>query len=504
MRFASCNRRDFAQIGNARGRGGPRVRKDGCGTGDLPLTIPPADGRREKTGNGQGGTGSMTGGLTARLEAALARHLPERRVFLRSERETRFVRLRPLTQAMGLGGAALILLWTVVASAILIMDEIGSGNIRAHAAREKASYEQRLAGLAAERDARAAEARAAQARFDVALGRISAMQTALLAAAERTRELETGIDVIQATLRRTLQERDAAEAERAALVAAAHGGGAPAETEAGAVRDVQATLDVLAAELGAVAVERDGFAAMAVQARQEAEHLALEHRLHEQRTDMILARLEEAVTVSMEPLDRIFRGAGISPDALLDDIRNGRAAQAAALTPIARSTRGAEASEVEVRAQDILAGFERINLYRLAVQRLPFANPVRAAVRFTSGFGVRRDPKSGRARMHEGLDFAGPHATPIYATGDGVVKEAGWHSGYGNTVLIGHEFGIDTRYAHMTRIRVSEGQRVSRGDRIGDMGSTGRSTGTHLHYEVHVDGRPVNPITYIRAANDVF
>lgn len=446
----------------------------------------------------------MTGRLTDRLDAALARLFPERRVFIRTDDETRFVRLRPLTQAAGVGGLALIVGWSIVASAMLMMDGIGSGNLRAQAAREKVLYEQRLAGLAAERDARSAEAAAAQTRFDVALTRISEMQSTLLAAEERTRELATGIDVIQATLRRTLAERDAALAEREVLFAAAYGTGTPMRTEVGKVRDTQATVDVLAGALGAVAMERDAFAAMAMQAREEAEHLALEHRLHEQRTDMILARLEAAVTVSMEPLNRVFSNAGISPSALIEGIRSSRPAQEAALTPIARSSRGGEASSDELRAQGVLDGLVRINLYRLAMQRLPFANPVRAAVRFTSGFGVRRDPKTGRARMHEGLDFAGPSGTPIYATGDGVVKEAGWHSGYGNMVLIQHEMGITTRYAHLTRIHVSEGQRVSRGERIGDMGSTGRSTGTHLHYEVHVDGRPVNPMTYIRAASNVF
>jgi murein DD-endopeptidase MepM/ murein hydrolase activator NlpD len=85
-----------------------------------------------------------------------------------------------------------------------------------------------------------------------------------------------------------------------------------------------------------------------------------------------------------------------------------------------------------------------------------------------------------------------------------VVVKADWSSGYGNEVTIRHAHGIETLYAHMSKIRVTKGQRVSRGDRIGDMGSTGRSTGTHLHYEVHVGNTPVNPMTYVRAGQDVF
>ena len=116
----------------------------------------------------------------------------------------------------------------------------------------------------------------------------------------------------------------------------------------------------------------------------------------------------------------------------------------------------------------------------------------------------RRDPKTGGRRLHKGVDFAGPVGTALFATADGVVTHAGWGSGYGRLVKIQHEFGIETRYAHMNKIRVKVGQRVSRGDRIGEMGASGRVTGPHLHYEVRIGGKAVNPMTYIKAANNVF
>jgi murein DD-endopeptidase MepM/ murein hydrolase activator NlpD len=106
--------------------------------------------------------------------------------------------------------------------------------------------------------------------------------------------------------------------------------------------------------------------------------------------------------------------------------------------------------------------------------------------------------------MHSGVDFAASAGTPLYATADGVVTHAGWQSGYGRLVKIKHDFGIETRYAHQSRIRVKVGQRVSRGQHIGDMGASGRVTGVHLHYEVRVGGKAVNPMIYIKAANDVF
>ena len=134
----------------------------------------------------------------------------------------------------------------------------------------------------------------------------------------------------------------------------------------------------------------------------------------------------------------------------------------------------------------------------------PFAMPVKTAFRYTSGFGGRDDPFGRGYRRHEGQDMAGAYGSPIYAIADGVVTYAGWESGYGQLIKIQHAFGIETRYGHLSKIKVDVGQRVSRGDRIGDMGNTGRSTGTHLHYEIRIGDRAIDPMTFIRAAKNVF
>jgi murein DD-endopeptidase MepM/ murein hydrolase activator NlpD len=132
---------------------------------------------------------------------------------------------------------------------------------------------------------------------------------------------------------------------------------------------------------------------------------------------------------------------------------------------------------------------------------VPSEKPVRTAA-FTSGYGVRSDPFRGAAAMHAGIDLAGPIGTPIYATADGVVSAAGFNSGgYGNLVKIDHGRGIETRYGHLSAILVSPGQRIVRGQQIARMGSTGRSTGSHLHYEVRIDGRAVNPIPFMKSTD---
>jgi murein DD-endopeptidase MepM/ murein hydrolase activator NlpD len=130
---------------------------------------------------------------------------------------------------------------------------------------------------------------------------------------------------------------------------------------------------------------------------------------------------------------------------------------------------------------------------------VPSDKPVKTA-EFTSGYGTRTDPFQGRAARHQGIDLAAAYGTPIYATADGVVTDAGYNNGgYGNLVKIDHGRGIETRYGHMSAILVRSGQRVIRGQQIGRMGSTGRSTGNHLHYEVRIDGRAVNPIPFMKS-----
>ncbi len=113
-----------------------------------------------------------------------------------------------------------------------------------------------------------------------------------------------------------------------------------------------------------------------------------------------------------------------------------------------------------------------------------------------SGFGTRIDPIYKTVKFHSGMDFSAPPGTDIYATGDGIVTFMGWKSGLGNTIIIDHGFGYHTLYAHLRDFRTKKGKQVVRGEVIGGVGSTGKSTGPHLHYEVHVKGNPVNPINF--------
>jgi len=130
---------------------------------------------------------------------------------------------------------------------------------------------------------------------------------------------------------------------------------------------------------------------------------------------------------------------------------------------------------------------------------IPAIQPVKneQLKRMASGFGYRSDPFTKARKMHQGMDFTAPTGTPIFATGDGVVKRAdNTASGYGNHIVIQHGYGYETLYGHLSKYKCKAGQRVKRGDIIGYVGSTGRSEAPHLHYEVHKDGKPVNPINF--------
>jgi murein DD-endopeptidase MepM/ murein hydrolase activator NlpD len=435
-----------------------------------------------------------------RIDAFLQRYFPERRVFLKSDTDTRFIRLRPGTQLVAFAGSAALVAWAIVATAVILMDSIGSGNFREQAKRDQRTYQARLNDLSSQRDTRATEALAAQERFNAALKQISSMQSELLQSETRRRELETGIEVIQSTLRNTMKDRETARTQLADLQGSVENGGSGQIVTASS----SAPMDFLAKALERTAKERDQVILDAQDALLQADEMQQKIALMQDQNDTIFRQLEEAMTVSVAPLDKMFRNAGMPTDRILDTVRRGYSGQGGPLAPLSFTTRGEAPSADTLRANRLLNQMDRLNLYRIAAQKAPFANPVKSAFRFTSKFGFRRDPKTGGRRMHSGVDFAAGLGTPLYATADGVVTHSGWSSGYGRLVKIQHEFGIETRYAHLSRFGVKVGQRVSRGQRIGDMGASGRVTGVHLHYEVRVGGKAVNPMIYIKAANDVF
>ena len=165
-------------------------------------------------------------------------------------------------------------------------------------------------------------------------------------------------------------------------------------------------------------------------------------------------------------------------------------------------------SKIEQISRDIILQSKSLDtLQRLAKEKekmfasLPSIKPVREDqlnkdVSQLSGFGMRFHPIHHTMKLHKGIDFSSPQGTPIQATGDGEVIKAGSNSGYGNCVIINHSYGYETLYGHMYKITVTAGQKVKKGQQIGIVGSTGSSTGPHCHYEVHLNGKEINPLQF--------
>ncbi|HEY1144182.1 MAG TPA: M23 family metallopeptidase [Sphingomicrobium sp.] len=160
-----------------------------------------------------------------------------------------------------------------------------------------------------------------------------------------------------------------------------------------------------------------------------------------------------------------------------------------------------DAATADPTFKQLFTSWKKLDSLASGAIAIPSDKPVRTAA-FTSGYGVRSDPFRGSAAMHPGIDLAGPYGTPIYATADGTVLRAGWNNGgYGNLIEIDHGRGIATRYGHLSAVLVHAGDHIARGQLIARMGSTGRSTGSHLHYEVRIDGKPVNPIPFMKSTD---
>jgi murein DD-endopeptidase MepM/ murein hydrolase activator NlpD len=442
------------------------------------------------------------------LNDRLGRHVPPLRLFLKSPSATRYAEISPLRQVLS-GIAALGFLgWMLVSTSALVVGSIGAEGDANRARALSDAYEARIAALTSERDAALSEAAAAREQFALALAEIETGQDELLAGMGLQEELATEISVIRAKYALALHDRDTAVGENADLIAAldrAKGAEAGVSTS-----DLSGTLETISLALAAAAEDRDAALAEAETYAAQVAGLQLKIRVNAERQDRMMTRLEEAVTTSFAPLEGMFEAAGLDVGRIVGDVQLSHSGTGGPLTPVMSSKGDSAFSLMEVpvpgideRFADLLHDMDAVNSLMIAAEGLPFSNPVDGPYRFTSGFGGRSDPKNGGWRQHNGLDFAGSSGTDIVASGDGTVVFAGRQSGYGNMIRIRHSNGYESMYGHLSAISVNVGDHVSRGDHIGDMGNTGRSTGTHLHYEIRLGGNPLNPMTFLEAARNV-
>jgi murein DD-endopeptidase MepM/ murein hydrolase activator NlpD len=209
----------------------------------------------------------------------------------------------------------------------------------------------------------------------------------------------------------------------------------------------------------------------------------------------LVKKLAESTAGNIGEAERTIRRVGLNADQLIDAVkgRSGVGGPFVAFRPDLLRQLG-----VDPARMNLDQNWGRWTTLRGVLRNLPLGAPM-LTYEMVSTFGHRSDPFNGRAAMHNGLDLTGPPGSPIYATAPGIVRFVGWRDRYGKMVEIDHGMGIRTRYGHLHAFNVGEGQIVSPGDQVGEMGSTGRSTGAHLHYEVLFNDEPQDPMKFIQA-----
>jgi murein DD-endopeptidase MepM/ murein hydrolase activator NlpD len=223
----------------------------------------------------------------------------------------------------------------------------------------------------------------------------------------------------------------------------------------------------------------------------EAAHLA---KL-EARQITFARRLTLAAVQRTEQAEEAIRKFGLNPEKLA---RNSTDAMGGPFIPYFKN----QDHELHPTLERLNLALQRMDTLERTLIAIPSGKPSSTGM-ISSSYGYRLDPFTGSGAMHSGMDFKGPLGQPILAAAGGRVTHAGWKSGYGKTVEVTHGNGLMTRYAHLSRIGVVAGQKVEQGLQLGAMGSTGRSTGTHLHFEVRMNGRAINPRPFLEANTDV-
>ncbi|MEO0622583.1 MAG: DUF5930 domain-containing protein [Pseudomonadota bacterium] len=432
----------------------------------------------------------------------------ERRVFIRSEQSTRYIKLTPVSQLGVLALLAVLVGWSGYSASVLVMQALDRQTNALMQTAWSDAMQVRIATIEAERERLETELDLARDTNRTSADVLSETQHALLDAQEAVRQMDTERRALHAELALLAEERTAQADRLAELEAAlretqlAMLDGADAAPPAPQVDLVSGVM--LSSAMADLIAERD--TALAERRARDARIAELNERIGswQEREELLLAKIEGAARTGLDSLSRVLENADLDIDEILKRTKASYSGAGGPFEPLTEAEAALldDGGGMDMRIAALMSDLEQVNLMRVAVNRLPFGMPVQGA-RKTSGFGKRRDPFNGRWSMHSGVDWAGSRGTPIYATASGVVSFSGRMSGYGKIVIIKHAFGYETRYAHLNRSLVKVGQRVERGVKVGEMGNTGRSTGTHLHYEIRIGDDPINPTKFIEAARDV-
>ena len=425
------------------------------------------------------------------IEKFWSNYFPNRQLLLKTGSDTKFITLSSSTQAIIIFAVFIFVGWSLFSSLIFTFKALNLGAKEEYFDRSNVNYEDRIEQISDEKYSYFQRVKDAEAKLREALEAIEDFQVEITKAQIREEELQSGILILQGLIKQTKNNNLIGLEEQKNRF-----NNVTALQQENTI-DTLPRISILMSLLEETVKERDDVKAKLAKALEKVDQLSYEADLSQQNNEQIFRQIEEALVISVKPLEKMFKSVGLDLNSLLNVIRNTYSGYGGPNLPISKLPIDSLTNNEKLAAKMVNQILE-LGAWRIAVQKIPFAHPLNETFQYTSGFG----PRWGT--MHYGTDMAAKHGSAILATADGVINFAGWEKGYGKLIKIKHDFGYETRYAHLSKINVSVGQRVSQGDRIGKMGNTGRSTGTHLHYEIRRNGKPINPMKYIRARQNVF
>lgn len=425
------------------------------------------------------------------IEKFWSNYFPSRQLLLKTGSDTKFFTLSSSTQAIIIFAVFIFVGWSLFSSLIFTFKALNLGVKEDYFARSNVNYEDRIEQISDEKYSYFQRVKDAEAKLREALEAIEDFQVEITKAQIREEELQSGILILQELIKQTKKNNFAGLEEQKNRLNNVTG------LQQENTINTLPRISILMSLLEETVKERDDIKAKLVKALKKVDQLSYEADLSQQNNEQIFRQIEEALVISVKPLEKMFKSVGLDLNSILNVIRNTYSGYGGPNLPISQLPIDSLTNNEKLAAKMVDQILE-LGAWRIAVQKIPFAHPLNETFQYTSGFG----PRWGT--MHYGTDMAAKHGSAILATADGVINFAGWEKGYGKLIKIKHDFGYETRYAHLSKISVSVGQRISQGDRIGKMGNTGRSTGTHLHYEIRRNGKPINPMKYIRARQNVF
>ena len=425
------------------------------------------------------------------IEKFWSNYFPSRQLLLKTGSDTKFFTLSSSTQAIIIFAVFIFVGWSLFSSLIFTFKALNLGVKEDYFARSNVNYEDRIEQISDEKYSYFQRVKDTEAKLREALEAIEDFQVEITKAQIREEELQSGILILQELIKQTKNNNFAGLEEQKNRLSNVAG------LQQENTINTLPRLSILLSLLEETVKERDDIKAKLVKALKKVDQLSYEADLSQQNNEQIFRQIEEALVISVKPLEKMFKSVGLDLNSILNVIRNTYSGYGGPNLPISNLPIDSLTNNEKLAAKMVDQILE-LGAWRIAVQKIPFAHPLNETFQYTSGFG----PRWGT--MHYGTDMAAKHGSAILATADGVINFAGWEKGYGKLIKIKHDFGYETRYAHLSKISVSVGQKISQGDRIGKMGNTGRSTGTHLHYEIRRNGKPINPMKYIRARQNVF